>query len=405
MNQRDLLIIGGGPAGAAAAIVAARAGARVTLFEKGPHGRDKVCGDGLTPRAVKALDDLGIDLAPAHRTEGVRMIAFNSTRELSWPSGGRFPSHGAVWPRHRFDTHLIDVAIASGADVRFETEALPELEGGRVVGVRAGGEQWRAPLTILAAGAQGAAAKILGAERDPDEPFGLAIRAYAPSPRHADRHLEARLSLRDEHGTPVPGYGWLFPAGDGTVNIGVGVLSSARDFKGTNVAHLLDVFVEQIADRWQIEPSEATGRVRVARIPMGGSVQPTAGPTFLVVGDAAGVASPFTGAGIDAAYETGRMAADVVHRALAEAGPTALQGFPRQMADIYAEQYQLARLWGRLLGRPAVMSRVAGAAVRSGAVGDTLLRIMSGSLRHDEFGTPETVARLATTVLTVAPEA
>ena len=85
----DLLVIGAGPAGAAAAIVAARAGARVTVFEKGAHGRDKVCGDGLTPRAIAALDHLGIDHSVAHRIDGLRMIAGKKVRELSWPSGGR----------------------------------------------------------------------------------------------------------------------------------------------------------------------------------------------------------------------------------------------------------------------------------------------------------------------------
>ena len=150
MNQCDLIVIGGGPAGAAAAIVAARAGVQVVLLEKGPHGRDKVCGDGLTPRAVAALEELKIDLSPAHRIDGLRMIAGKKTRELAWPTTDRFPNHGAVWPRHRFDTHLIDVAIEAGADVHFECAALPELEGDRVVGVRAGGESWRAPLTVLA---------------------------------------------------------------------------------------------------------------------------------------------------------------------------------------------------------------------------------------------------------------
>jgi menaquinone-9 beta-reductase len=91
MHERDLLVIGGGPAGAAAAIVAARAGIRVTLFEKGRHGRDKVCGDGLTPRAVAALEDLKIDLSPAHRIDGLRMIAGKKTRELAWPTTDRFP--------------------------------------------------------------------------------------------------------------------------------------------------------------------------------------------------------------------------------------------------------------------------------------------------------------------------
>ncbi|NDH22903.1 MAG: hypothetical protein EBY49_02855, partial [Actinobacteria bacterium] len=102
------------------------------------------------------------------------------------------------------------------------------LDGERVVGVEAGGQKFEAPMTVVAAGAPGTVARMLGAERDPNEPFGLAIRTYAESPRHTDRHLEACLTLKDEHGTAVPGYGWMFPAGDGTVNIGVGALSTMK---------------------------------------------------------------------------------------------------------------------------------------------------------------------------------
>ena len=80
MQRHDVLIIGGGPAGSAAAITAARAGLNVLLFEKGPYGRDKVCGDGLTPRAIAALNDLGIDHSVAHRIDGLRMIAGKKQR-------------------------------------------------------------------------------------------------------------------------------------------------------------------------------------------------------------------------------------------------------------------------------------------------------------------------------------
>ena len=134
MNQRDLLIIGGGPAGAAAAIVAARAGVRVTLFEKGPHGRDKVCGDGLTPRAVGALEELKIDIGDSHRIDGLRMIAGKQRRELDWPTTGRFPSHGAVWPRRRFDTRLMEAAMEAGAEFRFGVDALPAQQGAGAFG-------------------------------------------------------------------------------------------------------------------------------------------------------------------------------------------------------------------------------------------------------------------------------
>lgn len=120
-----------------------------------------MCGDGLTPRAIAALNELKIDYSVAHRIDGLRMIAGKKQRELQWPSTARFPNHGAVWPRQRFDNHLLDEAIATGADVRFDAEALPELEGDRVVGVRVGAEVIRASLVVLATGAQGAAAKCL----------------------------------------------------------------------------------------------------------------------------------------------------------------------------------------------------------------------------------------------------
>jgi menaquinone-9 beta-reductase len=255
VNDADILVIGGGPAGAAAGIRAARAGLKVTVFEKGPHGRDKICGDGLTPRAVAALEELKIDLGTAHRIDGLRMIAGKTMRELAWPGTGRFPAYGAVWPRQRFDEHLIDAAAEAGADVRFEHEVLPEMENGRVTGVRlADGTVMRAPLTILAAGATGAAARVVGAERVASETFGLAIRAYAETPRHGERHLEACLSLKDAHGTAVPGYGWMFPAGDGTVNIGAGALSTMKGFKKLNLNTLIASYAEQVRESWSLGP-------------------------------------------------------------------------------------------------------------------------------------------------------
>jgi flavin-dependent dehydrogenase len=89
--QLDIAVIGGGPGGSSTAISAARAGLRVVLFEKGPYGRDKVCGDGLTPRAIGALNELNIDHSVAHRIDGLRMIAGKKQRELLWPATDRFP--------------------------------------------------------------------------------------------------------------------------------------------------------------------------------------------------------------------------------------------------------------------------------------------------------------------------
>lgn len=394
MNQCDLIVIGGGPAGAAAAIVAARAGVRVVVFEKGPHGRDKVCGDGLTPRAVAALEELKIDLSPAHRIDGLRMIAGKKSRELAWPTTDRFPNHGAVWPRHRFDTHLIDVAIEAGADVRFECEALPELEGDRVVGVRAGGESWRAPLTVLAAGAQGAAAKLLGAERDPNEPFGLAIRAYAPTPRHAERHLEACLSLRDEHGTPVPGYGWMFPAGDGTVNIGVGALSTMKGFKKLNLNTLLDQYAAIVREPWGL--GGYLDKPRAWRLPM--SCVRRSGPGWLAVGDAAGFVNPMNGEGIDYGLESGMLA---VEQFLANPA-TAPAVYDQLVGERFDSFLRTGRRFSFLIGHPWLLKPGLRIAVGTQAAADITLAVMGNLVDSRTPGAAGTVLKLADGALRLA---
>ena len=392
--QRDILIIGGGPAGSAAAITAARAGLSVTLFEKGPHGRDKVCGDGLTPRAIAALNELRINHSVAHRIDGLRMIAGKKERELSWPSTTRFPNHGAVWPRQRFDTHLIDVAIASGADVRFNSEALPLLEDGRVIGATVGGENFYAPMTILAAGAQGQAAKMLGAERDPNEPFGLAIRAYAPTPRHAERHLEACLSLRDEHGTAVPGYGWMFPAGDGTVNIGVGALSTMKGFKKLNLNTLLDQYAALVRESWTL--GDYVEKPRAWRLPM--SCTRRHGPGWVAVGDAAGFVNPMNGEGIDYGLESGMLAVEK----FIEDPTSAPVVYDREVGERFDAFLRTGRRFSFLIGHPWLLRPGLRIAVGTQSAADITLAVMGNLIDSSTPGAAGRVMRLADTALKVA---
>ena len=394
VNQRDMLVIGGGPAGAAAAIRAARAGVRVTVFEKGPHGRDKVCGDGLTPRAVAALQELDVDLSSSHRIDGLRMIAGKKTRELAWPTTDRFPNHGAVWPRKRFDTFLIDLAIAAGAEVRFDSEALPVLEGRRVTGVVCNGETFNAPLTVLAAGAQGAAAKMLGAERDPAEPFGLAIRAYAQSPRHAERHLEACLSLRDEHGTPVPGYGWMFPAGDGTVNIGVGALSTMQGFKKLNLNTLLDQYAAIVHDSWSLGPY--LDKPRAWRLPM--SCVRRHGPGWVAVGDAAGFVNPMNGEGIDYGLESGTLIADL----FVTDPSTATDMYDQQVGDRFDAFLRTGRRFSFIIGHPLLLRSGLRVAVGTQAAANVTLSVMGNLIDNETPGVAGRVLRVADAALRVA---
>ena len=393
-HTTDMVIIGAGPAGAGAAIRAARAGVNVVVFDKAPHGRDKVCGDGLTPRAIAALNELDIPLEDAHHIVGLRMIANSTVRELDWPDGGRFPNHGAVWPRRRLDAALIDAASAAGADVRWETEALPIIENGKVVGVEAGGDRWEAPLTVVAAGAPGKVAKMLGTDRVEDEPFGLAIRAYVESPRHADYHLEACLTLRDEHGVAVPGYGWMFPAGDGTVNIGAGALSTMKGFKKLNLNRLLDDYREMVQESWGLGPF--LERPRAWRLPM--SAQRRHGDGWVAIGDAAGLINPMNGEGIDYGLESGILISDLY----VENPATAPSRYDVEVGERFDAFLSTGRRFSFLIGHPWILKSGLRMAVGTDQIAKITLQVMGNLVDGQTPGAAGRVFRAADKVLEVS---
>jgi menaquinone-9 beta-reductase len=395
VEHRDIAVIGAGPAGSAVAIRAARAGGSVVVLERGEHGRDKVCGDGLTPRAVGALRDLKVEPDGAHRIDGLRMIAGRTQRELAWPTTSRFPDHGAVMPRRLLDAHLADAAVEAGADIVWGTEAAPIVdERGRVSGVEAGGRRWSADLVVVAAGAPGKVARLLGADRVPDEPFGLAIRAYAPSSRHDDRHLEACLTLRDDHGTPVPGYGWMFPAGDGTVNIGVGALSTMKGFSKLNLNRLLDSYADMVREPWEL--GDFLERPRAWRLPM--TSRRRHGPGWLAIGDAAGLINPMNGEGIDYGLESGILAADL----FLDDPATAPERYDREITARYDEFLRTGRRFSFLIGHPLLLRTGLRIAVGTQATADITLAVMGNLVDSETPGAAGRVLHVADRVLAAA---
>jgi geranylgeranyl reductase family protein len=408
-----VLVVGGGPAGAAAAYWLAQHGHSVTIVDKRAFPRDKTCGDALTPRAVKQLHDMGLaaDLTAFHRHDGVRAAGYGRDIELPWPAHPDFPPYGYVAHRAELDTVVARRAEAAGATFLEGHEAVRPLmsrgfvRGAVVTDASGTPRDMMAKYVVVADGANSRFGRSLGTFRSRDWPFGTAIRTAWATPRHAEPMLEAALDLRDRNGNAVPGYGWVFPAGDGTANIGVGLLSTFRDFKTVNTTQVLEQFARTIAERWQIDPDHPVRKPVAGRIPMGSSVSPTAGPTYVVVGDAAGAVSPFSGDGIDYAYETGRIAADVLHEALVTFDPSALQQYSKRLDAAYGQYFKVARLFARIVGRPTIMREMARAAMHNRTLLEWMLRIMSNELRPDETGAAELAYRAAAKIALLAPNA
>jgi geranylgeranyl reductase family protein len=409
----EVLVVGGGPAGAAAAHWLAHHGHAVTVVEKRILPRDKTCGDALTPRAVHQLEDMGLGgvLATAHRTAGVRVTGADRELNLPWPEHPVYPDHGYVVKRPELDAAVAARAAELGATILAGYEAVrPLVSRGFVRGAVVQGPtgpplEIEAKYVVVADGANSRFGRSLGTFRSRDWPYGTAIRTYWETPRHAEPWIESALDLRDRNGHAVPGYGWVFPAGDGTANIGVGLLSTFRDFKTVNTTHLLDAYARRIAERWEIDPDAPLRKAVSGRIPMGGSVAPTAGPTYLVVGDAAGSVNPFNGDGIDYAYETGRIAADVLHHALTTNDASALQQYPRRLDDAFGQYFKVGRLFARVIGRPTVMRELTRLGMHNRTLMEWVLRIMANLLREDEKGPAELAYKAAAKIVKLAPNA
>lgn len=409
----DVLVIGAGPAGAAAAYWLAEQGRRVLVVERKRFPREKTCGDGLTPRAVRQLHDIGLadPLSEYLRYDGLRSIAHGVTLELKWPEHPDFPDYGYVIRRRDLDEMVAGQAVKAGATLRPATEAVePLVEGGLVTGARVhdhetgAHDEVRARYLVVADGANSRFGRALGTARDREYPLGMAVRGYFTSPYHDEPWIESHLDLRDREGNHLPGYGWIFPVGDGTVNVGVGLLSTFTGWKSINTSKLMDAFVATAPARWGIIPETSCGPPTGGKLPTGGSVTPKTGPTWLVIGDAAGSINPFNGEGIAYAYETGRLAADALEVALATGDGLALRRYEQQLDEIYGLYFKVARVFVRAIGNPAVMRELTRVGMHSHTLMEWVLRIMANLLRPDELGPAEAAYKAVAALVKVAPE-
>jgi geranylgeranyl reductase family protein len=395
VRQADVIVVGAGPAGSSAAYHLANSGLDVLLLEKSAFPRDKVCGDGLTPRAVRQLVALGLDLdAPGwQRNNGLRIVGAGHRLELPWPELASFPPYGMVRTRMDFDEILARHAEKAGARLRERTAVtgpVVDERTGRVTGVTAKPvdddgrrtgevETYRAPIVIAADGVSARIATALGLERRDDRPMAVAVRAYYETPRHDDAWMESWLELWD--GAPhqsnlLPGYGWIFGVGDGTANVGLGILNTSKAFQHVDYKDVLRRWLEHTPEEWGFRDENLVGRIGSAALPMGFNRKPHYTRGVLLVGDSGGMVNPFNGEGIDYALEAGHLAADTIVQALARPeGPArerVLEGYAAALDAAYGGYFTLGRVFAKMIGNPTFMKQ----ATRYGLPRTTLMKFM-----------------------------
>lgn len=387
-----VLIVGAGPAGSTAAYHLATAGIDVTVLEKTRFPREKVCGDGLTPRAVREMQLMNLPHDPSEgwrRNKGLRLIAGGRQIEVPWPELSNFPDYGLIRTRLGFDESLAVHARAAGAVIlegHSVSTALTD-DAGTVVGARVSvlddsgrktGEtqDFFADLVLAADGNSTRTAVSLGHEKRDDRPMGVAYRTYFTSPRHDDDWMEGWLELPDKAGNPLPGYGWVFGVGDGTSNVGLGILNSSKAFGKLDYRQVLRDWTGAMPPEWGFTEENQVGPIRGAALPMGFNRTPHHSPGLLLLGDSGGMVSPFNGEGISYAMESARFAAEFIVRAAgtnsALAANHALSGYSDYVRDQWGSHFTLGRVFAQLIGKPAIMKL----ALRTGMPIPVLMRFV-----------------------------
>ena len=378
----EVLVVGAGPSGSSAAAWAARAGHEVLVVDACTFPRDKACGDGLTPRAVVELQRLGLGdwLDGRIRHHGLRLAGFGNEVEVRWP-GPSFPAVSSAVPRTELDDRVRRAAADAGASMVLGSKAVDVIQdsSGRVSAVvLADGRRVACRWLIVADGARSTLGRALGRQWHQQTVYGVAARAYLRSPRASEPWISSDLELRSTDGQVLPGYGWVFPLGNGEVNIGVGALATAKRPADVALRPLIGHYTELKRSSWGFEG--APRAVSSALLPMGGAVSGVAGPNWMLVGDAAGCVNPLNGEGIDYGLETGRLAVDILASGatgeMSAAWPALLQAH-------YGRGFSVARRLGLLLTLPRFLPMAGPLGMRSARLMDIMVRVM-GNLVTDE---------------------
>lgn len=357
----QVAVVGAGPAGSAVAFFLARAGLDVLLIDRSEFPRDKTCGDALSPRALSVMEAMGA-LAEARalgqEIQSVRFVSSDGTELSSNLSPcPRHPANALILPRLTLDDLLRRRALAAGARFLGETHVVHLRPAGASVELetKEGGGAFRARAAVLATGARTSLLQASGVlRRQPS--FVVAARGYFDGLVRPRRQIDFHFD-----GVPLPGYGWVFPTGEGTANVGAGTLgaSAAFDRLGRNPRRLFDGFVDIPPLRAELGSGRPVGPVKSYPLRMDFARAPTWAPRVLLAGEACGLVNPLTGEGIDYALESGRMAAEFLVEVLlaGEPRPTVWREYDRRLRRRFQRQFRFTERMRRVYLQPWFLDR------------------------------------------------
>jgi geranylgeranyl reductase family protein len=391
----EAAVVGAGPAGSTAAYSLAGRGLRVLLLDRAVFPREKVCGDGLTPRAVAALDGMDVldRLAPVSQPiDGLAITAPNGTRVAATapPAPGVRPGRPAmlVVPRIHLDDAIRTCAVEAGAvfEGGVEVEDIARHDAGLAVrGNRRGVPvSFEARVAVVATGAAIALPRAVG------------VLSRAPAVMRAARAYLARRDAAAAHGpatsieirfadVPLPGYGWIFPVSPSTVNAGIGYFGRPRR-RMPPVRSACEHFLNTIAgdDGCRGDPARPAIRSYPLRVDFPAS--PVWTDRVLFAGEASGLVNPLTGEGIDYALESGRIAADYAAGFLAAGARAAAPHFAatgaayeRALRQRFERLFAVCRVIRAVAAHPVLLNRLVTVAARRDDLKMALVNIVLGN--------------------------
>lgn len=372
--EADVIVVGAGPGGSAAAYYLAQAGVDVAILDKATFPRDKICGDGLTPAAVSELALMGIDTSGWARNRGLHVIGGGNSLYFEWPDQKTLPNYGMARARLELDADLLARAQGAGARLYEDHQVYAAIHNnlGRIVGVKArrgaglrqrGGQkpsevEVRAKLVVDASGVAARLSTSLGLEKNPRRPLGVAARTYFHSPRADEDWMESHLELWDGEEL-LPGYGWIFPLGNGVINVGLGSVSSTAKASSLPYKQVFSRWIKTLPEQWELNSETQMGPLKSAALPMSFNRKPHYSCGLALVGDAGGMVSPFNGEGIAPAMKAGRYLAQAATQALSRTDVTsfdrAMTAYPEELRLDYGGYYSLGRIFVRLIENPKIM--------------------------------------------------